>query len=443
MNFRRYSMILAIIVMLVVVGFVTSCGKDDTPTAQTTTNGEFQEKIELEFWTFWGSEARRPLIEKLVDNFNNSQDEINVTHMFLPWGDIWTKEIAQIAAGNPPDVIVNHLTTAMRAEAGQVENLLPYIEADPDFSLDEFLPQYIELQKYEDGVWALPFVTDVRLIYYNKDHFREAGLDPEKPLTTWAEFQQAAFQLDKKNSDGTYERIGFHPMLGNGKSGIWFASATQGVLWYDFEKDEPVVNTPERVETLEWILSFTEHYGRRTVSEYEAAYGSGMQDPFVSGRLSMVGHTPAFKRVLDTSEMDFEYGVMLIPEFKKGTGHYSTSGGFSIEIPKGAKNPEASYEFIKYMAGAEAQKFWGKNNYELSTRKDLLEDPELMEDLVYGTSLKALPNGSIIRFPVEIPTADKDFIDPILDEILLGTISPADGLAKAEKIVKDEWKRKQ
>ncbi len=65
-----------------------------------------QEKVEIEFWTFWGSETRRPIIEKIVTDFNESQDQIHVTHVFNPWGDIWTKSLAAIAAGNPPDVVI-------------------------------------------------------------------------------------------------------------------------------------------------------------------------------------------------------------------------------------------------------------------------------------------------------------------------------------------------
>src|SRR5699024_5225851 len=69
------------------------------------------EKIVLDFWTYWGSEQRRPVIDKIIEDFNNSQDGIEVKHTYVPWGDIWTKNLAAIAAGDPPDVIINDINT--------------------------------------------------------------------------------------------------------------------------------------------------------------------------------------------------------------------------------------------------------------------------------------------------------------------------------------------
>nr|WP_316047052.1 hypothetical protein [Planococcus glaciei] len=74
-------------------------------------------KTVVDFWTFWGSEIRRPIIEQIITDFNESQDEIEVKHTYLPFGDIWTKELAAIAAGDPPDVVINDINaTALRGQ---------------------------------------------------------------------------------------------------------------------------------------------------------------------------------------------------------------------------------------------------------------------------------------------------------------------------------------
>src|SRR5690606_33180016 len=81
-------------------------------------------KTVVDFWSFWGSEIRRPIIDKIVADFNASQDEIEVKHTYSPWGDIWTKELAAIAAGNPPDVVINDINaTAIRGQEQQAMNL--------------------------------------------------------------------------------------------------------------------------------------------------------------------------------------------------------------------------------------------------------------------------------------------------------------------------------
>ena len=87
--------------------------------------GEVQE---LQFWGWWSSEARKPYVQKMVDGFNESQDKYHVTYVDIPFGDIFTKNIAQIAAGNPCDIMANSMEEVrFRASQGQVE------------SLDEFL----------------------------------------------------------------------------------------------------------------------------------------------------------------------------------------------------------------------------------------------------------------------------------------------------------------
>ncbi|CAM4481960.1 hypothetical protein PATA110616_21235 [Paenibacillus tarimensis] len=120
-------------------------GSDSSSTAEAgtrpnTAGSEAVEKVELDFWTFWGSETLRPIIEKIIEDFNQSQDRIVVKHTYLPWGDILTKNLAAIAAGNPPDVIVNDIATvAQRAENKQAADLSSYIEQEP--VEDRFFPE--------------------------------------------------------------------------------------------------------------------------------------------------------------------------------------------------------------------------------------------------------------------------------------------------------------
>ena len=126
--------------------------------------------IELEFWGWWSSEARKPYIQQMVDDFNASQSKYHVTYVDIPWGDIFTKNIAQIAAGDPCDIMANSLNQVrFRAEEGQVESLDAYVTDDV---VGGFYEQYIDACTGEDGqLYALPFNVDTRGIYYVIDHF--------------------------------------------------------------------------------------------------------------------------------------------------------------------------------------------------------------------------------------------------------------------------------
>ncbi|MFQ7123743.1 MAG: hypothetical protein ACLRPR_01110 [Eisenbergiella sp.] len=62
--------------------------ESEAPAAEAEDNGEV---VELEFWSWWSSEARKPHIEKMVQDFNDSQNKYHVTYVDIPWGDIFTR----------------------------------------------------------------------------------------------------------------------------------------------------------------------------------------------------------------------------------------------------------------------------------------------------------------------------------------------------------------
>ena len=192
---------------------------DTASTASTEQGGEESqaeengEVVELEFWGWWSSEARKPVITEMVENYNASQSKYHVTYVDIPWGDIFTKNIAQIAAGNPCDVMANSMEEVrFRASEDQVESLDAYVT---DEEKAGFYEQYIDACTGDDGsLYAIPYSVDTRAIYYNKDQFAEVGIDPES-IVTWDDLTEAAYQLDVKDGD-TYTRVGFMPLLGNG-----------------------------------------------------------------------------------------------------------------------------------------------------------------------------------------------------------------------------------
>ena len=89
------------------------------------------EAVELEFWAWWSSDARKPYIQQMVDDFNASQSKYHVNYVDIPFGDIFTKNIAQIAAGDPCDIMANSMEEVkFRAQEGQVEPLDAYLTDD-------------------------------------------------------------------------------------------------------------------------------------------------------------------------------------------------------------------------------------------------------------------------------------------------------------------------
>lgn len=402
--------------------------ESEAPAAEAKDNGEV---VELEFWSWWSSEARKPHIEKMVQDFNDSQNKYHVTYVDIPWGDIFTKNIAQIAAGNPCDIMANSMSEVrFRASEGQVESLDDYITDDVKGA---FYEQYIDACSGEDGkLYALPFSVDTRVIYYNKAHFEEAGINAED-IKTWDDLAEAAYKLDVKDGD-KYTRVGFMPGLGNGGIATWLINANQGPCWYteDGETVTPTVNSDVNKEGYAWFRSMIDHYGQDTYNEYEAAFKSGMADPFASGAMSMLVQTSAYTSSLAQTAPDMEVGVMLLPEFKEGNGNTADGDGFVLEIPKGAKCPEGSYEFIKFATGYEAQDYISSSLGDFSARNDFSDDSQFFQKPLVADIAKALEQTSTAIIPNSIK-GYTDVINPLLDEARLGLKSTDEALDGAQK----------
>jgi multiple sugar transport system substrate-binding protein len=418
-----------ILVSFLLIGLLAGCSGERQAEAEKTKDG----KVIVNFWTFWGSETRRPIIEKIIDDYNNSQDKVFVKHTFLPWGDIWTKNLASVAAGNPADVIINDINTvSQRAENKQVEDLSKYVD---DSFKQQFYPHLWETVEYKGKPYAVPFNTDTRLLFYNKKAFKEAGLDPNKPPQTWAELEEYAKKLDVKKGD-KYERIGFYPLWGSTGASSWMTNADNGKGFIDNGK--LAINTPKKAEALEWILGWKERLGENTVQAFQAEFGSEQANPFIAEKVAMWVDVGTFYTQLRDYGQDVEFGVAPIPAYEEGSGNWAEGGGFVAEVPKGAKHPKEAMDFIKYLTGVDAQKYWAIKNYDnvanVEAAEATVNELKDEEKTVYEATVNNLEQTKMFPVPVEYPDYHSR-INPQIDNALLGKISPEKALKQAEEDV--------
>lgn len=420
---------------------LASCGSGSTSGTDSGGN-DSDGKVALEFWSFWGEGARRDVIEDIIKDFNSSQDNIEVEYVYQPWGDIWTKSLASVAAGNPPDVIVQDINSVQqRADAKQNTNLSEYMKDDLS---GDFYPQLWETVVYEDNPYGLPFNTDTQVLFYNKTILEEAGFDG--PPETWDDLEEYARKLDVKNGD-KFERIGFYPLWNIG-SDVWMLNADDGVSWFD-DEENVTINTPEKVEALNWLLDWQEYYGRNTIQSHEAEFGSGVADPFISGLVAMRGQNiNYYANLVENAPEDFDFAVAQLPEKEKGSGHYSWGGGFVLEIPHGAAHPEESFEFMSYLASAEVQEKFGLNSFDImanmEANENLIDHPDLDEKghMIYEMAHKNLEVTTLTPVPLSAPDFHSLVNSPI-DEALLGKKSAQEALDQAQKSVENLVKQHQ
>jgi|GEM_PF-344073 len=386
-------------------------GSTDSPTAApaggtgtaaggVTLNTDVSGTIEM--WHFWSSPLRRTAIQRVISVCQAKLPNITVNETPKPFGDIWTANIAAVAAGSGmPDVIVEDRPQLVQRAADQIDmNLAEYAERD-GIDGSQFWPFTWNEATVDGDPYGIPFETDVRVLYWNKQAFEEVGLDPEKPPTTWDELLAYADKLDKKNEDGSWARIGFHPDLGNAGWNLW--ARTNGA---ELVQDGlPAVNDPKMVETFEWIKSWYDRYGGYdAVQEFRSTFGAPPNDAFMSGKVAMIADINGYASVLNfydprvevvkadgtTERQRLGVGIGDLPYSASYGKTASWSGGFALSIPRGAPNPDAAWEFIKCATGPDGAASWSRDTFAMSANVQAANDPALIGDKRWQFFLNAM-----------------------------------------------------
>jgi multiple sugar transport system substrate-binding protein len=374
----------------------------ETPTSGGSTEAGGGPKLnkdvsgEVEMWHFWSSPLRRNAIRRVVNICQAELPNVKVTEVAKPFGDIWTANTAAVAAGSGmPDVIVADRPKLPQDAANGIYTDLQDMATRDGITGEEFWPFTWQQTLYQDHTYGLPYETDVRVLFYNKNAFKDAGLDPESPPKTWDELMAAADKLDKKNDDGTYKQIGFFPLFGNVDPQIW--GYTNDVDWVT-EDQEIKIDDPKAEETLNWAKSWVDRYGGwQTVQTFRAGFQSAPNDAFMSGKVAMIADVNGYASQLnfynprytgnDGQAARLDWGVSDLP-YKTDKG--SWSGGFALSIPKGADGADAAWEFIKCASGEKGAASWSRDTYAMSANKKAANDPALLGDPAWKFFLQAM-----------------------------------------------------
>ncbi len=155
--------------------------------------------VELQWWHAMTA-ANAEMVNKIAADFNASQPDYKIVPVFKgSYAETMNAGIAAYRAGQPPDIIqIFEVGTAtMMAAKGAVKPVYQLMaEAGEPFDPNAYLPAVTAYYSTRDGkMLSLPFNSSTAIAYWNKDAFKKAGLDPEKPPKTWPETFAAAKKL--------------------------------------------------------------------------------------------------------------------------------------------------------------------------------------------------------------------------------------------------------
>jgi multiple sugar transport system substrate-binding protein len=404
----------------------------------------------VEMWHHWASPVRRNALRRVIAYCKTVLPNIEVIDTVKPFGDVWTANVAAVAAGSGmPDVIVSDRPTLPKDAAdGVYQNLQEWATRD-NVTREQFYDWSWDQTLFEGNTYGLPHETDVRVLFYNKNLFEAAGLDPNDPPETWAEIEAAAEALDVVGADGTYERIGFFPLWSGVGPDLWAYTNDADMI---AEDGTPQINNENAVETVEWIKTFVDKYGGwEALREFDAANNAAApNDSFMASKVAMrvdiFGYNSFLEFYRPRTNLDndgdagndprTDWGVALLPHGEDADPG-TWSGGFSMSIPTGAANAEAAWEFIKCATGEEGQSSWARDTQAQPTNVAAAEDPVLAGSPNWAIVDEALATSTGGVFVQDYPNWTEQ-LNQRWELVWTGELTPQEALDEAQAAVMEQ-----
>jgi multiple sugar transport system substrate-binding protein len=435
-NMKNWKVWSLFAMLLLVFSIMVGCTKDNAEPASNdskdkeddpATEEPSKDPVTISYWHIFSDGPMKDTMTGLLDEFEAQNPHITVDELGINFWDYWTKLSTAQAGGSGPDLALNDTSTLpARAKSGAILNIDSFIEKD-GFNTDVFFPVLTEKMKYEDSFYGLPSDTDVRVLYYNKAHFREAGLDPEKPPTNWAELEEYADVLTKWDSKKLLDRIGFSPSIGN--LHMWtLAWGNGGDFWDD--EGNPTYTKPENLEALEWIKKMQDKYGVKAMSAFNSQASSLGYSPFIAGKASMVVDVNNLYTDIKRYAPDLEFGVAAIPYEKEPA---TWSAGFSYELTnnKDDKRAEAAFELLKYLTSKEVQVKIHEVSGSLVSNMEAAKDPQFMEDPIWKLMVEQMDYSRFVEYIDASPSWHAN-LDPVEQSVVNSGVDPKKALEEAQ-----------
>jgi sn-glycerol 3-phosphate transport system substrate-binding protein len=369
------------------------------------------------------------IIGALCNEFNASHPGITIEPIYAGgYEQTLQRILTGYSAGNPGDIaVISKPFLWASVDEGAVLPLTEWIAGEGGTTFtDQFWKAYMNDGIINGVVYAIPFQRSVPLFYYNKDMFRDAGLDPEKPPATWAELRAYAEKLVIKKN-GVTERWALE--IPNADPWIYYSFILQnGGKIQNSEGTEVYFNTPEAVEAYEFAKGLIDN----DLSPAKRSYGDASAD-FVAGATAMIYNSSGSLSFMRDSAK-FDWGTTVLPYNKTRA---LPTGGAGLIMLKGMspEKQKAAWEFFKWLATDERAAQWCIDTGYVATRPDAFETSILKAYLEKHPQVKTvLPS---LEIAVSEPgmhngaQVNQAFLDAN-EGILSGKLTIKDGLATAQ-----------
>ncbi len=337
-----------------------------------------------------GAQTKRPVVvwglnfgpdskgeQAVVREFERRHPDIDIRVLSMGGRMDPQKMMTSIVGNVAPDAVSQDRFTisdwASRGTFRALDDLIERDKADPltPRKEDYYGPTWQEAC-YGGKVFAIPTSADNRILYWNRGVFRlraaelkKAGLDPERAPQTWTEILAYSKVLTEFNANGSLKRAGFMPNFGN--AWLYLYAFQMNANFMSADGRTCTMNTPEAAEALNFMVKgYDQLGGYEKARGFESGFLGKENDAFIVGKVAMKidGDWILADLARYGPSMDLATAPAPVPDdrfnkvgrFKGEKDTFVTwFGGFSYAIPKGARNVEDAWKYIKFATSTEGR----------------------------------------------------------------------------------------
>ena len=281
-------------------------------------------------------------------------------------------KIDAVYAGSYQDTVAKALTAARGGDAPQLsvilsvdmftlldeDLILPFDDfattAEDKAWLKSFYPSFMENSQTGGKTYGIPFQRSTPVLYWNKEAFKEAGLDPNKAPATWEEMVDMGKKLVKKNASGEVERWGVRIPSSGFPYWLFQGLTTQNdVILANSDGNKTNFDDPKVVEALDYLIALSKEHGVMAPGIVE--WGATPK-AFFEGQTAMMWTTTGNLTNV-RKNAPFDFGVAMLPANKR---RGAPTGGGNFYLFKGSSDAElkAAFDFIKWITEPDQAAKW-------------------------------------------------------------------------------------
>ena len=375
------------------------------------------------------------IIDGMAADFEKENPGIKVKPIYSgSYQESIAKALTSVKSGDPP-VMAILLSTDMFTMIDE-DAIVPFDDivkaADDRALIKAFYPAFMENSQTGGKTWGIPFQRSTVVMYWNKEMFKEAGLDPNRPPANWKEQLEYAQKLTKRDAGGKVTQWGIQIPSSGFPYWLFQGLAIQnGVNLMNQAGTETYYDKPEVIEALGYWVDLARKH--KVHPEGIVEWGTTPRDFFERKMAMMWTTTGNLTNVRNNAKFDF--GVAMLPAGKQ-RGSPTGGGNFYVFKKTTPAQREAAWKFIKWSVAPERAAQWGIDTGYVAVRPDAFETA-VMKKYVAGFPAAAVARDQLPYAKAELSTHDNQRVTKALNDglqaALTGTKTPEQAMRDAQR----------